>query len=204
MGRTIMVGIAGGSGSGKTTLAEKIKDYFGNRATILCHDYYYRSGEGMTFEQRKAVNYDHPDAFETDLMIEHLKALKEGRSIDRPVYSFVEYTRLSETITVEPTDVIIVEGILIFENEELCSILDIKAFIDTDADERIIRRLLRDIGERGRSLESVVNQYLLTVKPMHEKFVEPSKKNADIIIPKGAYNKVALQMLIDMIKNRIG
>lgn len=203
MGKMVMVGVAGGSGSGKTTLAAKLKDYFGDRAAIMCHDYYYNSNKDMSFEERKKVNYDHPDAFETDLMIEHLKQLRNGKSIERPVYSFVEYTRLDETITVHPADVIIVEGILIFENPQLCDIMDIKAFIDADADERLIRRLLRDIGERGRSLESVVNQYMLTVKPMHEKFVEPSKKNADIIIPKGAYNTVALQMLIEMIKTRI-
>lgn len=204
MGNTIVVGVAGGSGSGKTTLASRVKDYFGDRATILCHDYYYNSNRHMTFDQRKLVNYDHPDAFETDLMIRDLQKLRSGQTIERPVYSFVEYTRLEETVTVQPTDLIIVEGILIFENLQLCDIMDVKAFIDADADERLIRRLIRDINERGRSLDSVVNQYMMTVKPMHEKFVEPSKKNADIIIPKGAYNTVALQMLIEMIKTRIG
>jgi uridine kinase len=199
----MVIGIAGGSGSGKTTLAQNIKEVFNDEIVILCHDYYYKSNEGIPFEERKKLNYDHPDSFDTDLLIEQLKKLKENKVIHHPVYSFVEHTRMNETIEVKPAKVIIVEGILIFENKELCDLMDIKVFVDTDGDVRIIRRLLRDVQERGRDLDSVINQYLSTVKPMHEEFVDPSKRRADIIIPEGGENTVALEMLLERIKNFI-
>lgn len=200
MRNTIVIGIAGGTGSGKTTLINRIKKEFNNEITILSHDFYYRENSHLPFEEREKLNYDHPNSFETPLMVEHIKQLKKGKPIERPVYDFVIHNRRSETVTVEPAKVIIVEGILIFDNKELLDLFDIKVFIDTDADVRIIRRILRDVRERGRSLDSVINQYLTTVKLMHEEFVEPSKKNADIIIPEGGYNIVALQMLSDRIK----
>lgn len=203
MKNIMIIGIAGGSGSGKTTIAQKIKDYFDDEVAILCHDYYYKANDEISIEERKKLNYDHPNSFETELLIKHLKMLKNGDKIDHPVYSFVEHTRLKETVEVKPKRVIIVEGILIFENKELCDLMDIKVFVDTDADVRIIRRLLRDVKERGRDLDSVVSQYLGTVKPMHEEFVDPSKKRADIIIPEGGDNMVALSMLLERIKNFI-
>lgn len=199
MDKVIVIGIAGGTGSGKSTMIRKIKEEFSDKITILSHDFYYKQHNDIPFEERKKLNYDHPNAFDTDLMINHIKALKEWRSIERPVYDFTIHNRVDETVTVKPAKVIIVEGILIFENKELLDMFDIKAFIDTDADVRIIRRILRDVRERGRTLDSVVNQYLTTVKLMHEQFVEPSKKNADIIIPEGGYNVVALEMLNERI-----
>ena len=199
MDKVIVIGIAGGTGSGKSTMIRKIKEEFSDEITILSHDFYYKQHNDIPFEERKKLNYDHPNAFNTDLMINHIKALKEWRSIERPVYDFTIHNRVDETVTVKPAKVIIVEGILIFENKELLDMFDIKAFIDTDADVRIIRRILRDVRERGRTLDSVVNQYLTTVKLMHEQFVEPSKKNADIIIPEGGYNVVALEMLNERI-----
>jgi len=199
----MVIGIAGGSGSGKTTLANNIREVFNDKVIILCHDYYYKSNEGIPLEERKKLNYDHPDSFDTDLLIEQLKELKEGKTAYHPVYSFVEHTRLNESVELKPTKVIIIEGILIFENKELCDLMDIKVFVDTDGDVRIIRRLLRDVQERGRDLDSVVNQYLSTVKPMHEEFVDPSKRRADIIIPEGGSNTVALSMLLERIKNFI-
>ena len=199
MDKVIVIGIAGGTGSGKSTMIRKIKEEFSDEITILSHDFYYKQHNDIPFEERKKLNYDPPNAFDTDLMINHIKALKEWRSIERPVYDFTIHNRVDETVTVKPAKVIIVEGILIFENKELLDMFDIKAFIDTDADVRIIRRILRDVRERGRTLDSVVNQYLTTVKLMHEQFVEPSKKNADIIIPEGGYNVVALEMLNERI-----
>ena len=199
MDKVIVIGIAGGTGSGKSTMIRKIKEEFSDEITILSHDFYYKQHNDIPFDERKKLNYDHPNAFDTDLMINHIKALKEWRSIERPVYDFTIHNRVDETVTVKPAKVIIVEGILIFENKELLDMFDIKAFIDTDADVRIIRRILRDVRERGRTLDSVVNQYLTTVKLMHEQFVEPSKKNADIIIPEGGYNVVALEMLNERI-----
>lgn len=191
----IVIGIAGGTGSGKSTLINKIKKEFCDEISILSHDFYYKSHSNMTQEERAKLNYDHPNAFDTDLMIEHITQLKQWKSINRPVYDFTIHNRLDETVTVNPSKVIVVEGILIFENPTLVDYFDIKVFIDTDADVRIIRRILRDVTERGRTLESVINQYITTVKLMHEQFVEPSKKNADIIIPEGGYNVVALEML---------
>ncbi|WP_315079343.1 uridine kinase [uncultured Clostridium sp.] len=199
----MVIGIAGGTGSGKTTLSLNIKEEFGDDVVILSHDYYYRSNDNISLEERKKLNYDHPNSFETDLLIEHLKMLRNGETINHPVYSFVEHTRTNETVMIKPSKVIIVEGILIFENQELCDLMDIKVFVDTDADVRIIRRLLRDVQERGRDLDSVINQYLTTVKPMHEEFVDPSKKRADIIIPEGGCNTVALSMLLERIRSFI-
>ncbi len=196
----IVIGIAGGTGSGKTTLINRIKKEFNDEITILSHDFYYKENSHLPFKEREKLNYDHPNSFDTSLMVEHIKQLKEGKAVERPVYDFVIHNRRTETVKVDPAKVIIVEGILIFENRDLLELFDIKVFIDTDADVRIIRRILRDVRERGRNLDSVINQYLTTVKLMHEEFVEPSKKNADIIIPEGGYNIVALQMLNDRIK----
>ena len=193
---TILIGIAGGTGSGKTTLADKVVDSFGSdEVSILRHDSYYKRHDNMTYEERSLLNYDHPDAFDTDLMIDHVKALKTWQTIERPVYDFTIHDRAEETVVVKPSKVVVVEGILIFENQALLDLCDIKVFVDTDADVRIIRRILRDVRDRGRTLESVVTQYLTTVKLMHEQFVEPSKKNADIIVPEGGFNMVALDML---------
>lgn len=199
----IIIGIAGGTGSGKSTLAENIEKEFKHNITMLSHDYYYKSNDNLPFEERKKLNYDHPDAFETNLLIEHLTKLKNGETIRRPSYSFVEHLREKETYEVVPKKVIIVEGILLFENKILRDMMDIKIFVDADADIRFIRRLLRDVQERGRTLESVIEQYCTTVKPMHEQFVEPSKKYADIIVPEGGYNLVALNMIVEKIRSII-
>ena len=188
---------------GKSTLAENIKKEFTNNITMISHDYYYKAHLDLPYEERTKLNYDHPDSIETSLLIEHLKELKKGNSINRPEYSFVEHQRKEETIEVHPNKVIIVDGILIFENKELRDLMDIKIFVDTDADIRFIRRLIRDVNDRGRTLDSVVNQYCTTVKPMHEQFVEPSKKYADIIVPEGGYNVVALNMIIEKIRSII-
>lgn len=182
---TIFIGIAGGTGSGKTTLTRHLKEHFGDAVTVIGHDSYYKRQDGKTYEERSKVNYDHPDAFETSLLVEHLKALKAGRSIQCPVYSYVDHNRTDETVEVFPTKVIIVEGILIFQDPTLRDMFDIKIFVETDADVRILRRALRDIRDRGRTLESVITQYLTTVKPMHEQYVEPSRKYADIIVLRG-------------------
>ncbi|WP_312093713.1 uridine kinase [Aminipila sp.] len=191
----IVIGIAGGTGSGKSTLINKIKEEFNDDITVISHDFYYKHYNSMPFGERKLLNYDHPDAFDTELMIAHIKQLKNMEEAWCPVYDFTIYNRTEKKMLLRPSKVIVVEGILIFENKELLELLDIKVFVDTDADVRIIRRILRDVKDRGRSLESVVTQYLTTVKPMHEQYVEPSKKNADIIVPEGGFNMVALQML---------
>ncbi len=204
MNYPIVIGIAGGTGSGKSTIIKRIKEQFNDAVTILSHDYYYKAHDELTYEERTKLNYDHPDAFDTDLMIEHIRELKRGEFVERPTYDFSAHNRRKETVTVVPSKVIIVEGILIFENRELRDMFDIKVFVDTDADVRIIRRILRDVRERGRTLESVINQYLSTVKLMHEQFVEPSKKNADIIIPEGGYNTVAIEMLNQRIMALLG
>ncbi|OQB99574.1 MAG: Uridine kinase [Firmicutes bacterium ADurb.Bin099] len=199
----LVIGIAGGTGSGKTTLTNRLKERFGKDISVMSHDNYYRSQDDISFEERVKTNYDHPDSFETDLLIKHLKQLKNGHSIECPVYSFSEHTRTKDTRKIDPTKVIIVEGILIFQNPELLNMLDIRIFVDTDPDVRILRRILRDVKERGRSLDSVVTQYLATVKPMHEQFVEPSKRNADIIVLEGGYNLVALDMIIQRIQGHV-
>lgn len=200
---TILIGIAGGTGSGKTTLTRHLKDHFGDEVTVISHDNYYKRQTGKTYEERAQVNYDHPNAFDTDLLIQHLKLLKSGRSIECPVYSFVDHNRTDEIREIFPTKVIIVEGILIFQDETLRSLFDIKIFVETDADVRILRRALRDVEERGRTLQSVVTQYLTTVKPMHEQFVEPSRRYADIVVLDGGHNLVALEMIMQRIQGHI-
>ena len=199
MQNVIVIGIAGGTGSGKSTMIQKIKEEFHDNITILSHDFYYKRHDQLTYEERTKLNYDHPDAIETDLMIEHVRQLRQWKSVERPVYDFTIHNRVDDTVEVYPAKVVVVEGILIFENQELRDLCDIKVFIDTDADVRILRRILRDVSERGRTLDSVITQYLTTVKPMHEQFVEPSKKYADIIVPEGGYNRVALEMLNERI-----
>lgn len=199
----IVIGIAGGTGSGKTTLTRHLKNHFGPDVTVIGHDSYYKRQEGKTYEERALQNYDHPDAFDTDLLIRHLRELKEGRSIQCPVYSYVDHNRTDQTTEIFPTKVLIVEGILIFQDPVLREMFDIKIFVETDADERILRRALRDVEERGRTLRSVVSQYLTTVKPMHEQYVEPSRKYADIIVLEGGHNLVALEMIMQRIQNHI-
>ena len=195
----IIIGIAGGTGCGKSTMIRKIKEEFNDEISILSHDFYYKQHNDIPFEERKKINYDHPNAFDTDIMIGHIRELAKGNPIERPVYDFTIHNRVDETVRVEPARVIVVEGILIFENKELRDLCDIKVYIDTDADVRIIRRILRDVNERGRTLDNIVQQYLTTVKPMHDEFVEPSKRYADIIVPEGGFNKVALEMLNERI-----
>ncbi len=199
----ITIGIAGGSGSGKTTLTRHLKEHFASNVTVIGHDSYYRRQEGKTYEERALQNYDHPDAFETDLLVRHLQTLREGQSIQCPVYSYVDHNRTDRTVEIFPTKVLIVEGILIFQDPALRDLFDIKIFVETDADERILRRALRDVEERGRTLRSVVTQYLTTVKPMHEQYVEPSRKYADIIVLEGGHNLVALEMIMQRIQSHI-
>ena len=200
MSNTMVIGIAGGSGCGKTTITKSLIDRFGGEVSVIHHDNYYKSHHDIPFEERRLLNYDHPDAFDTDMLIAHIRELKQGRPIRCPVYDYSIHDRTDETITVYPTRVIIVEGILIYENLELCSEMDIKIFVDADADVRILRRIRRDVLERGRSLDSVISQYLTTVKPMHEQFVEPSKRRADVIVPEGGHNLVALDMVIQRVR----
>ena len=199
-----IIGVAGGTGSGKSTLVKRLREAFENDDVVtLCHDYYYKAHPELTYEERTKLNYDHPQAFDTQMMVDHLKALKNNVPIEHPMYSFVEHNRTSETVSVKPSRVIIVDGILIFENMELRDMMDIKVYVDTDADIRLARRILRDVCERGRTMQSVIDQYITTVKPMHEEFVEPSKKYADVIIPEGGFNSVAVAMLIENIRSLI-
>ena len=195
MDKILVIGIAGGSGSGKTTLLKNIIQTFGPAITVISHDNYYKRHDEMTYEERCKLNYDEPAALETDLMVRQLEQLRRGEEIQCPVYDFTVHNRSDETMLIKPERVIIVEGILIFENKELRDLMDIKIFVDTDADIRICRRIKRDVNKRGRSLESVILQYQETVKPMHEKYVEPSKKYADIVVPEGGKNLVALAMI---------
>ena len=200
MSKVTIIGIAGGTGSGKTTLVKRVTAAFNNEdVLVLNHDNYYKRHDELTYEERCQLNYDHPDSLETDLMVEHLKKLKKGETIECPVYDFTVHNRSDETLVINPARVIIVEGILIFTDPWLREQMDMKVFVDTDADVRILRRLVRDVKERGRTIESVVSQYLNTVKPMHEQFVESSKRYADIIVPEGGENIVALTMLCDKI-----
>ncbi len=192
----LVIGIAGGSGSGKTTVANVVLRRVGkDRIAYLPHDAYYREQSHLPYEERIKVNYDHPNSLETELMVQHIQALKRWEPVEVPVYDFTVHSRKKETIHVEPQKVVLVEGILIFAEPELIKLFDVKIFVDTDSDLRFIRRLQRDITERGRSTESVIKQYLETVRPMHLEFVEPSKRNADVIIPEGGLNTVALDMV---------
>ena len=199
----LVIGIAGGTGSGKTTLMNNLIERFAGSVTVLSHDNYYRRNDHLSYEQRCLINYDEPAALETDLMARHLDALRHGQTIQCPVYDFSQHNRSDETITIEPKSVIIVEGILIFENKALRDLMDIKIFVDTDADVRLCRRIKRDVNKRGRSLESVLEQYQTTVKPMHEKYVEPSKKYANLVVLEGGKNWVALDMIVGRIQRHL-
>jgi len=199
----LVVGIAGGSGSGKTTVVRAISEAFGNAVAVLEHDAYYRDQSRLSLEERLKTNYDHPFAFDTDLYIDHAKQLIGGREVERPVYSFESYTRTSDTVCVPPAGVLILEGILVLEDARIRELMDIKAFVDADPDVRFIRRLMRDVQERGRTLDSVVDQYLNVVRPMHLQFVEPTKRYADVIIPEGGFNRVAIELLIARLKSAV-
>lgn len=202
--KVTIIGVAGGTGSGKSTLVKRLQEAFkDDDVATLCHDYYYKAHPELTYEERTKLNYDHPQAFDTDMLVEHVRALKNNVPIEHPVYSFVEHNRTDEKVLVKPSQVIIIDGILIFEHKELRDLMDIKVFVDTDADIRLARRILRDVCDRGRTMQSVISQYTTTVKPMHEEFVEPSKKYADVIIPEGGFNSVAVSMLIQNIRSII-
>lgn len=202
--KTTIIGIAGGTGSGKSTLTARLREHFGeHEVSVINHDSYYKRHDELPYEERCKLNYDHPDSFDTELLVEHLKALRRGESVQVPVYDYTIHNRSDETVTVSPAPVVIVEGILIFDSAELCNMMDLKVFVDTDADVRILRRIVRDVKSRGRTLDSVVTQYLTTVKPMHEQFVEPSKRKADLIVPEGGRNEVALDMLIKWVSNHL-
>ncbi len=198
----LVIGVAGGSGSGKTTVVRRIVESLpDNQVTVIEHDRYYRDRNDLRLQERAALNYDHPDALETDLMVRHVSELRAGRPVQVPLYDFALYARKAATETLEPRSAIIVEGILIYTDARLRDLMDIKVFVDADADTRFIRRLKRDVSERGRTLDSVVDQYLNTVKPMHLEFVEPSKRYADIIIPIGGHNPVAIDMMLSVIRS---
>ena len=199
----IVIGIAGGTASGKTTVAEKLYSAFSNDAVILSHDYYYKQHDELTFEERSKLNYDHPDSLDTAMLVEHVRQLKAGKSIMHPTYDFANHSRNAEWQKTDSARIIIIEGILIFTDKKLCDLCDVKLFVDADADVRFIRRLTRDVQERGRNMDSVIHQYLGTVKPMHEEFVEPSKVKADLIIPQGGHNDIAISMIIDGIKKKL-
>ncbi len=201
--QSMVIGIAGGTASGKTTLVKKLKEHFENRVCVVSHDNYYKSNKGLTYEEKTLLNYDHPNAFDTDLMVKQIEDLKNGFGINCPTYDFTAHDRCEKTLRIEPKNVILVEGILIFASEKLRNLMDVKIFVDTDADVRILRRVVRDVKKRGRSLDSVVSQYLTTVKPMHEAFVEPSKRFADIIVPEGGKNVVALDMITKRVEHHI-
>ena len=190
----IMIGIAGGTGSGKSTFTNRLKDYFGDDVTVIYHDNYYRQRDDMTYEERTKVNYDHPSALETELLVEHLKMLKNGNSIECPIYDFTQHNRSNKSYTIHPSKIFLIEGILIFSDEQLRDLFDIKIFVEADADERILRRVVRDVKERGRDINNIMEQYLTTVKPMHALYVEPTKTTADIIINSGM-NDVAFDIM---------
>lgn len=197
----LVIGVAGGSGSGKTTVVRRIVDALDEaRVTVLEHDRYYRARNDLRLEERAALNYDHPDSLETDLMVRHVHELRAGRPIEAPVYDFARHTRMGTTQTIAPSRALIIEGILLYTDAALRGLMDVKVFVDTDDDTRFIRRLQRDISERGRTVPSVIDQYLSTVKPMHLEFVEPSKRYADIIVPLGGHNAVAIDMLLTLIR----
>ena len=196
---SIVIGVAGGSGSGKSTFTNRIKEYFGDDVVVLYHDNYYRRQDGVPFEQRVTVNYDHPDSLETELLVEHLKQLKEGKSIECPVYDYTKHNRSSEVIRIDPKPVILVEGILLLADSRVRDLLDIKVYVEADADERILRRISRDVEERGRDLNGIIKQYLTTVKPMHYLYVEPTRSKADIVINSGK-NDIAFDLFVSKIK----
>ena len=203
MEEILVIGIAGGSGSGKTTLMKNLVERFGDAVTVLSHDNYYKRHDELTYEERCLINYDEPAAFETDLMAAHLDSLRHGQAIDCPVYDYTVHNRSDETVHIVPKPVIIVEGILIFADAALRELMDIRIFVDTDSDVRLCRRIKRDVNKRGRTLESVLTQYQQTVKPMHEKYVEPSKKHANLVVPEGGKNQVALDMIIGRIRRHL-
>lgn len=199
MSGTLIIGISGGSGSGKSTITERLAEKFGKDVTVIRHDDYYKAHHDLTYDERAKLNYDCPDAFDTELMVSQLEELRRGNAVDCPVYDYSEHDRSDKIRRIEPNRVLIIDGILILADERLRQTMDIKIFVDTDADVRILRRIKRDVCERRRTLDSVIEQYITTVKPMHEAFVEPSKKFADVIIPEGGFNSVA----VEMIENRI-
>ncbi|MBP3677440.1 MAG: uridine kinase [Agathobacter sp.] len=194
-----MIGIAGGTGSGKSTFTNRLKEYFGDNVTVIYHDNYYKRHDDMTYEERTKLNYDHPAALETDLLIEHLKMLKEGKSVECPIYDFTQHNRSDKTYTIHPSKIFLIEGILIFSDERLRDLFDIKVYVEADADERILRRVVRDVKERGRDVDNIMEQYLTTVKPMHYLYVEPTKTTADIIINSGM-NDIAFDIMREKIK----
>ncbi|WP_226583253.1 uridine kinase [Halobacillus litoralis] len=199
--KPVVIGVAGGTGSGKTSVTRSIIQRFTDKTLLMIEqDYYYKDQSELPFEERLQTNYDHPLAFDNDLLIEHLKELIDQKSVEKPVYDYKMHTRSEETIHVEPKEVIIVEGILVLEDDRLRDLMDIKVFVDTDADVRIIRRMMRDINERGRTLDSVIDQYINVVRPMHLQFVEPTKRYADIIIPEGGQNHVAIDLMATKIQ----
>lgn len=195
MNNSVIIGIAGGSGSGKTTITSKIKETFGNQVSLLMQDNYYKDFISLSIEERSKINFDHPHSFDIKLLIEHIEAFKNNIPIEMPVYDFKNHCRTTQTITIQPNTIMIIEGILIFENKLLRDLMDIKIYVDTDPDIRILRRIQRDMIERGRTLDSIINQYITTVRPMHIEFVEPSKRFADIIVPEGGHNAIALDMI---------
>ena len=198
-----IIGIAGGTGSGKTTLTRRLKERFGEDVSVVSHDNYYKRRDELPYEERCRLNYDHPDAFDTELMVEQIEALRRGETVACPVYDFTVHNRSDDTLLIAPTSVIILEGILLFADARLRALMDVRIFVDTDADVRILRRILRDVKERGRSLDSVISQYLTTVKPMHEQFVQPSRQYADIVVLAGGHNLVALDMITQRIRSHI-
>ncbi|WP_332690715.1 uridine kinase [Halalkalibacter lacteus] len=202
--KPIVIGVAGGTGSGKTTVAKEIFYQFNEQSIVLIEqDAYYKDQSHLSFEERLQTNYDHPLAFDNDLLLEHLQLLSAGKGIEKPVYDYKAHTRSNDVIVIDPKDVIIVEGILILEDERLRNMMDIKLFVDADADIRIIRRLMRDIEDRGRSIESVINQYTSVVRPMHLQFIEPTKRYADVIVPEGGQNRVAIDLMVTKIRTII-
>ena len=203
MKKMLIIGIAGGSGSGKSTAAELIADEFGEEVTLLRHDDYYKAQHEKTYEERTKQNYDCPDAFDTERMAKHIAQLKSGKAIECPVYDYMIHDRSDKTRRIEPTSVLVIDGILILAEPSLRNLMDIKIYIDTDADIRILRRIVRDVNERKRTLESVISQYMATVKPMHEAFVEPSKKFADVIVPEGGHNQVAMDSIYNLIRHHL-
>ncbi len=201
MDKIHVIGVAGGSASGKTTIVKKIQEYFGEDIVVLGHDSYYKAHDNMDYDERARLNYDHPNSFDTERMAEDVRKLIKGQAVDIPVYDFTIHNRSAETVHVEPKNLIIIEGILILENKELRDLMDAKIYVDTDADERLTRRIRRDMVERARSIDSILEQYATTVKPMHEEFVEPSKRYADVIIPRGGENVTGITMLQEYLKH---